>query len=128
MNELFVYQIAVICNAVVVVASTLVAFKYYLATRELHQALHKQSEQDGQRYAQSFQAQLWQEKRLELEKELTAYKKAHEKACRDLIDLQERFNGLEQAYHESRKELSANGILISQAQAEENKAKRKGKK
>lgn len=128
MNELFVYQIAVVCNAVVVVASTLVAFKYYIASRELHQALRKQSEQDGLRYAQSFQTQLWQEKRVELEKELNAYKKAHEKACRDLVELQERFNGLEQAYHESRRELSANGILLTQAQAEEDKKKRKGRK
>jgi hypothetical protein len=128
MNELFVYQIAVICNAVVVVASTLVAFKYYLATRELHQAIQKQSEADGLRYAQSFQTQLWQEKKTDLEKELSAYKRAHEKVSVELAQMQERFNGLEQAYHESRRELSANGILISQAQAEENKAKRKGKR
>lgn len=125
MNELFVYQIAVVCNAVVIVASTLVAFKYYIASRELHQALRKQSEQDGLRYAQSFQTQLWQEKKTEMEKELTAYKKAHEKACRDLAEMQERFNGLEQAYHEARQQL--NPVLLKEAQAEE-KPKRKGKR
>ena len=124
MNELFVYQIAVIANAVVVLASTLVAFKYYIATRELHQAIQKQSETDGLRYAQSFQTQLWQERKTEMEKELTAYKKAHEKVCRDLVEMQERFNGLEQAYHEARYQL--NPVLIKEAEGEE-KPKRKGK-
>jgi|LauGreDrversion4_2_1035121.scaffolds.fasta_scaffold429222_1 hypothetical protein len=124
MNELFVYQIAVVANAVVVLASTLVAFKYYIASRELHQAIQKQSETDGLRYAQSFQTQLWQERKTEMEKELTAYKKAHEKVCRDLAEMQERFNGLEQAYHEARYQL--NPVLLKEAQAEE-KPKRKGK-
>ncbi len=127
MNELFIYQIAVVANAVVTLGSMAVAFKYYLATRELHLALQKQSETDGLRYAQTFQTQLWNERKTELEKELSAFKKAHERVSLELLQTQERFNGMEQAYHEAREELRASGVLMSQAPAEENKAKRKRK-
>lgn len=97
-------EFVLLANAFVIAGSIGVAFKYYFATRELHQAIHKQSEADGARYAQSFQAQLWQEKRVELERELVAYKKAHERVSLELAEVSDRFNGMEQAYHELKDE------------------------
>ena len=127
MNESLVLQSALIGNILAVIGSLVVATKYYFASRELHQALRKQSEQDGLRYAQSFQTQLWQERKDTLERELEAYKKAHEQTYTQLVQLQERFSGLEQAYHEAREEVNASVNLVNQAQTEEGK-KRKGKK
>ena len=127
MNESLILQSALIGNILAVIGSLVVATKYYFASRELHQALHKQSEQDGLRYAQSFQTQLWQERKDTLERELAAYKKSHEQTYTQLVQLQERFSGLEQAYHEAREEVNASVNLVNQAQTEENK-KRKGKK
>jgi hypothetical protein len=125
MNEPYIYQIALIGNAIVTLGSMAVAFKYYFAVRELHLVIGRQDEVDGLRYAQNFQTQLWNEKKESLEKELAAYKEAHKKVSLELIDLTERFNGLEKAYHEAREDLRASGVLMSQAQAEENKRKRK---
>jgi hypothetical protein len=120
-------ELVLLANAFVIAGSLAVAFKYYFASRELHQAIQKQSEADGARYAQSFQAQLWQEKKTELEKELSAYRKAHERVSLELAEMSERFNGLEQAYHEAREQLSSSGVLMTQAEAEEGKVKRKRK-
>jgi predicted nucleic acid-binding Zn-ribbon protein len=125
MTESFILQVALIGNVLAVLGSLVVATKYYFASKELHQALHKQSEQDGLRYAQSFQTQLWQERKDALERELTAFKRAHEAVSLELVQTQERFNGLEQAYHEAREELHASINLVNQVQSEENKRKKK---
>ena len=97
-------EFVLLANAFVIAGSIGVAFKYYFAARELHQAIHKQSEADGARYAQSFQAQLWQERKTELERELSAFQKAHEKTSLELAEMTDRFNGMEQAYHELKDE------------------------
>lgn len=125
MNETLILQIALVGNAVVVFGSIVVAFKYYLATQELHQAIKYQDEQDGLKYGQSFQAQLWNERKIELEKSVEAYKAEHEKVTNELLELRERFKGLEQAYHEARQQL--NPVLLKEAQEEE-KPKRRGKR
>lgn len=125
MNDVVILQAVLVANVLMMVGSVVVALKYYYASVELHKARKCQQEADNGRFAQDFQAQLWQEKRSGLEKELVAYKNAHEKACRDLVALQERFNGLEQAYHEARQQL--NPVLLKEAQEEE-KPKRRGKR
>jgi chromosome segregation ATPase len=120
-----VLHVALISNMLVMAASIGTALKYYLACQELHQAVKSAAERDGSQYAQSFQAQLWQEKKVEMEKNLVAHKRAVENMTGQLAVLQDRFNGLEQAYHEARQDL--NTTLLQQAQVEENKAKRKRK-
>jgi len=120
-------HIVLISNAVVMTASVSVGIIYYRATEHLRDIVRKQSENDGQKYAQSFQSMLWQEKKTELEKELVAFKKAHERVSLELEQMTERFNGLEQAYHEAREQLSSSGVLMAQAEAEEGKVKRKRK-
>ena len=124
MSETLILQIALVGNAIVVLGSIVVACKYYFATQELHQAIKYQDEQDGLKYGQSFQAQLWNERKIELEKSVEAYKVEHEKVTKELLELQERFKGLEQAYHEARYQL--NPVLVKEAEGEE-KPKRKGK-
>lgn len=96
--------------------------------RLLDRSLRSFGEADGERYRSNFAHMLWQEKKTEMEKELTAYKRAHERASRELIELTERFNGVEQAYREAREELNASGILLGKAQAEENAKKKRKKK
>jgi ABC-type branched-subunit amino acid transport system ATPase component len=120
-------HIVLISNAVVMTASLSVGIIYYRATEHLRDIVRKQAENDGQKYAQTFQSMLWQEKKTELEKELVAFKKAHEKVSLELVQMTERFNGLEQAYHEAREQLSSSGVLMAQADAEEGKVKRKRK-
>jgi uncharacterized coiled-coil protein SlyX len=111
-------------NVVVMAASLGTAIKYYIACQELHQAVRSAAERDGSQYAQSFQSLLWQEKKLEMEKSLAAHKRAVENLTEQLAALNDRFAGLEQAYHEARHEL--NDTLVAKAQAEENgKRKRK---
>lgn len=125
MTESFILQTALVGNVLAVIGSLVVATKYYFASKDLIEALRLQSEQDGLRYAQSFQTQLWQQRKDELEREVVAYKKAHEQTYTQLVQLQERFSGLEQAYHEAREEVNASVNLVNQAQTEESK---KGKK
>lgn len=120
-----VAHIALISNAVVMTASIALGLKYYLACQELHAAIRSAAERDGSQYANSFQSMLWQEKKVEMEKSLTAHKRAVQNLTEQLAILQDRFAGLEQAYHESRHEL--NDTLVAKAQAEEDKAKRKRK-
>lgn len=125
MTEAFILQISLVGNIIAVFASLAVATKYYFASRDLLEAFRHKSEQDGLRYAQSFQTQLWNERKDALERELTAFKRAHEAVSLELVQTQERFNGLEQAYHEAREELHASINLVNQAQSEENKRKKK---
>lgn len=121
-------HIVLISNAVVMTASVSVGIIYYRATEHLRDIVRKQAENDGQKYAQSFQSMLWQEKKNELEKELAAFQKAHEKVSLELVQMTERFNGLEQAYHEAREQLSSSGVLMAEAEAEEGKPKAKRKR
>jgi hypothetical protein len=120
-------HLVLVSNAVVMTASLSVGIIYYRATEHLRDIVRKQAENDGQKYAQTFQSMLWAEKKNELEKELVAFQKAHEKVSLELVQMTERFNGLEQAYHEAREQLSSSGVLMAQAEAEEGKAKRKRK-
>ena len=120
-------HIVLISNAVVMTASLSVGILYYRATEHLRDLVRKHAENDGQKYAQTFQTMLWAEKKTELEKELVAFKQAYERVSMELVTLTERFNGLEQAYHEAREQLSSNGVLMAQAEAEEGKVKRKRK-
>jgi uncharacterized coiled-coil protein SlyX len=124
MNET-VLHVALISNLLVTAGSIAVSLKYYLACQELHLAVKSAAERDGSQYAQSFQAQLWQEKKKEMETALVAHKRAVENMTAQLAILQDRFNGLEQAYHEARQDL--NTTLLQRAQAEDDKAKRKRK-
>jgi predicted nucleic acid-binding Zn-ribbon protein len=119
MNE----KIALICNAIVMMASIAVGLKYYLACQELHAAVKSASERDGSQYANSFQALLWQEKKNELEKHLAAHKKAIENLTEQMVALKERYAGLEISYHEARHDLDAS--ITSRVQAEAGKRKRK---
>jgi predicted nucleic acid-binding Zn-ribbon protein len=100
MNTETLLQIILATNVVVNAAAVATAIYYYLSTRYLREALKSAAERDGQQYAQSFQSMLWQEKKTSLEKEVTAYKKAVEDLTRRIEEANERFSGLEQAYHE----------------------------
>lgn len=97
-------QVILAANAVVNVAAVATAIIYYRSTWHLREAVKNAAERDGQQYAQSFQAMLWQEKRTEMEKQITAYKKAVEDLTRRIEEANERFSGLEQAYHDLKAE------------------------
>jgi uncharacterized protein HemX len=99
-SEAMLLQIILATNAVVNVAAVATAISYYRATQHLRDAVKNASERDGQQYAQSFQSMLWNEKKTEMEKQITAYKNAVEDLTRRCEEANERFSGLEQAYHE----------------------------
>jgi predicted RNase H-like nuclease (RuvC/YqgF family) len=100
MEQVTALQIVLAANVVVNVAAVVTAIVYYRSTVELKMAVRSAAERDGSQYAQSFQAQLWKEKKLELEQTLAAYKRAVEDLTEKSAKLQDKLSGLEQAHAE----------------------------
>jgi hypothetical protein len=100
MEQVTALQLILAANVVVNVTAVATAIFYYRATKELQQAVRSAAERDGSQYAHSFQSMLWQEKKTEMEKYNAGLTKALERTTKQLAECQERFNGLEQAYHE----------------------------
>lgn len=119
-------QVILAANAVVNVAAVATAIAYYRSTWHLREAVKNAAERDGQQYAQSFQAMLWQEKRTEMEKQITAYKKAVEDLTRRIEEANERFSGMEQAYHELKDKTRA--WTLETLDKAEKQAKKRSKK
>lgn len=100
MEQVTALQLILAANAVVNVAAVATAIFYYRSTIELNQAVRSAAERDGSQYAHSFQSMLWQEKKREMELHNAGLTKAVERLTKQVAESQERFSGLEQAYHE----------------------------
>lgn len=100
MEQVTALQLILAANVVVNVAAVATAIFYYRSTIELNQAVRSAAERDGSQYAHSFQSMLWQEKKSEMEQYNAGLKKAVERLTKQVEESQERFSGLEQAYHE----------------------------
>lgn len=100
MEQVTALQLILAANVVVNVTAVATAIFYYRATKELQQAVRSAAERDGSQYANSFQSMLWAEKKVDLERLNAGLTKATERLTKQLAESQERFSGLEQAYHE----------------------------
>jgi L-fucose isomerase-like protein len=100
MEQVTALQLVLAANVVVNVTAVATAIFYYRATRELQQAVRSAAERDGSQYANSFQSMLWAEKKIEMERLNAGLTKATERLTKQLVESQERFAGLEQAYAE----------------------------
>jgi len=100
MEQVTALQLILAANVVVNVAAVATAIFYYRSTIELNQAVRSAAERDGSQYAHSFQSMLWQEKKREMELHNAGLTKAVERLTKQVAESQERFSGLEQAYHE----------------------------
>lgn len=125
MEQVTALQLVLAANVVVNVTAVATAIFYYRATRELQQAVRSAAERDGSQYAHSFQSMLWAEKKTEMERYNAGITKALERTTKQLAESQERFSGLEQAYHELKEK--SRQWQLDEIERQSKKAAKRGK-